>query len=84
MLERNDDSRPSFVKLADSLPTNLKNLPSTLNLSIMKTQIENGQSKTLTNTGSSFAKVLNPLVVGQSKRMNGTLVSEYRPEVEVS
>lgn len=75
MLERNDDSRPSFVKLADSLPTNFKNLPTTLNISLMKTQGENGQSKTLTNTTNSFSKVLNPLVVGQSKRMNGTLVS---------
>jgi hypothetical protein len=37
MLERNDDSRPSFVKLAEGLPSNFKNLPSTLNISLMRT-----------------------------------------------
>ncbi len=36
MLERNDDSRPSFTKLTESLPSNLKNLPSTMNISLMK------------------------------------------------
>ena len=36
MLERSEDSRPSFKKLADSLPTNMKNLPTTMNISFMK------------------------------------------------
>lgn len=35
MLERNDDSRPSFTKLAENLPTNIKNLPTTINLSVV-------------------------------------------------
>ncbi len=36
MLERSEDSRPSFKKIADSLPSNLKNLPATMNISVMK------------------------------------------------
>ena len=36
MLERSEDSRPSFKKLADSLPSNMKNLPTTMNISMMK------------------------------------------------
>lgn len=36
MLERSEDSRPSFKKLADSLPSNMKNLPTTMNISVMK------------------------------------------------
>ena len=36
MLERSEDSRPSFKKLADSLPSNMKNLPTTMNISFMK------------------------------------------------
>lgn len=72
MLERDDDSRPSFVKLADSLPSNLRTLPTTLNISLMK-PLENGDSKSQV---SGFSKVLNPLGGSRSsKRMQGTLVS---------
>ena len=35
MLERNDDSRPSFTKLVENLPTNIKNLPGSINLSVV-------------------------------------------------
>lgn len=84
MLERSEDSRPSFKKIADSLPSNLKNLPATMNISVMK-----GESKFLagSNQGSQFnsngfSKVLNPINNTRfSKKMGGTLVSEYRPNV---
>ena len=84
MLERNEDSRPSFKKLSDTLPSNLKNLPSTMNISMMKSE-----SKFLSgvNPGSKvntqgFSKVLNPINNSKfSKKMSGTLVSEYRPNV---
>lgn len=80
MLERNDDSRPSFVKLADSLPSNFKNLPTTLNISLAKTLGENNQASRVSGTSNGFSKVLNPLSNSRSsKRMTGTLVSEYRP-----
>ena len=72
MLERDDDSRPSFVKLAESLPSNLRTLPTTLNISLMKPS-EGGDSRSQV---SSFSKVLNPLGSSRaSKRMQGTLVS---------
>lgn len=35
MIERNDDSRPSFKKLCENLPTNIKNLPQSINLSVV-------------------------------------------------
>lgn len=35
MLERNDDSRPSFTKLASNLPSTVKNLPTSINLSVV-------------------------------------------------
>lgn len=35
MLERNDDSRPSFTKLAENLPTNIKNLSQNISLSVV-------------------------------------------------
>jgi hypothetical protein len=83
MLERNDDSRSSFTKLAESIPNNLKNLPTTLNISLMKTAGD--ASKVGGSAASGFSKVLNPLAGSRSsKRMTGTLVSEYRPEIEAS
>jgi hypothetical protein len=60
-----------------------------MNISLMK----NGETKILSGTsgvsqfGSSngFSKVLNPLNNTRiSKKMSGTLVSEYRPNVEAS
>jgi len=78
MLERNEDSRPSFTKLAQGLPNNLKNLPNTMSISLMK-----GESKILGKNQSvsqfnsnGFSKVLNPLNnTRTSKRLTGTLVS---------
>jgi hypothetical protein len=89
MLERNDDSRPSFTKLAGSLPTNLKNLPATLSISLMK---DNGSkrsnslsqgSKFLANSTANYSKVVNPLSNSRSstRRMQTSLASEYRPDI---
>jgi hypothetical protein len=83
MLERNDDSRPSFTKLSESLPTNLKNLPATLNISLMK---NNGAktnasmtqgSKFLANSTANYSKVINPLSNSRSssRRMQTSLAS---------
>jgi len=90
MLERSEDSRPSFKKIADSLPANLKNLPTTMNISFMKNSVAplmagksqfGGASKF---SSQGFSKVLNPMNSKASKRMSGTLVSEYRPVIETS
>ena len=35
MLERSEDMRPSFTKLAANLPTNVKNMGTTVHLSIV-------------------------------------------------
>lgn len=76
MLERNDDSRPSFTKLAESLPSNLKNLPSTMNISLMKSLDGTQNTKILGSSANGFSKVLNPLVASRSsKRMQGTLAA---------
>lgn len=82
MLERNEDSRPSFAKLEATLPTNLKNLPTTMSISLMKGGNNNlGQStskfmnSTLTN---NFSKVKSPLSESRGSK-RGTLTSEYRP-----
>jgi len=83
MLERNDDSRPSFTKLAESLPTNLKNLPATLNISLMKnngprTSASMSQgSKFLANSTANYSKIVNPLSNSRSstKRMQTSLAS---------
>jgi hypothetical protein len=92
MLERSEDSRPSFKKIADSLPANLKNLPTTMNISFMKNSVAPlmaGKSQFGTGGASKFSsqgfsKVLNPINSKGSKRMSGTLVSEYRPVIETS
>lgn len=58
-----------------------------MNISVMK-----GDSKFLSNTNqlssynpNGFSKVLNPINnTRYSKKMGGTLVSEYRPNIETS
>lgn len=58
-----------------------------MNISVMK-----GESKFLTGTNqmstynpNGFSKVLNPINnTRYSKKMGGTLVSEYRPNIETS
>lgn len=83
MLERNDDSRPTFSKLADTLPSNFKNLPSTMNISLMKSS----QAKSSAAMGASkfsmgssaMSKVVSPLSNSRSKKPPGSLASQYRP-----
>ena len=49
MLERNHDIRPSFKKLAMNLPTNIRNMSTNLNLSVVgkSTQHINKESSTM-------------------------------------
>ena len=67
MLERNDDSRVSFTKLSENLPTNIKTLPQTMNISMMKgTQPYQGNSKLLPPTG--YSKLINPIAISKNER----------------
>ena len=82
MLERSEDSRPSFKKLADSLPSNMKNLPTTMNISVMKNEskFSGGRSSfagsKMMNSQQGFSKVLNPINNSRfGKKSTGTLVS---------
>jgi hypothetical protein len=88
MLERSEDSRPSFKKIADALPANMKNLPTTMNISVMKNEGRLGGNTVFPGSKfqtQGFSKVLNPINNTKiGKRMSGTLVSEYRPMVETS
>lgn len=56
-----------------------------MNISLMKSLDGAQNTKILGNSTNGFSKVLNPLAASRnSKRMQGTLVAEYRPQIEVS
>lgn len=54
MLERNEDSRLTFTQLADKLPTNIKTLPTNIQLSVMKPAFD--------TKFSALTKVKNPIM----------------------
>ncbi|MFM7855065.1 MAG: hypothetical protein ACKO96_24850, partial [Flammeovirgaceae bacterium] len=67
-----------FTKLAQGLPNNLKNLPSTMSISLMKgdTKLSGLNQNVSQFSSNGFSKVLNPLNnTRTSKRLTGTLVS---------
>lgn len=90
MLERNDDSRPSFKKLCDNLPTNIKNLPQSINLSVVgrTTQHitkETGQrTKILPPVGYTKTIIPKPLDPSERNMHQTSLAAEYRPTVNAS
>jgi hypothetical protein len=72
MLERNDDSRPSFTKLAENLPTNIKNLSQTISLSVVgrttEHLIKEPKFKTKILPPLGYSKSIVPVPVDQSQR----------------
>jgi uroporphyrinogen-III synthase len=72
MLERNEDSRPSFKKLAENLPTNIKNLPSTINLSVVgrttEHVVKSSKYKTKILPPLGYSKSIAPVPKDQSER----------------
>ena len=86
MLERSSHSRPSFTKLAQQIPSTIKDLPQSISLSVVKSNkpslISNSSSRFLSSS-TRFSKVVNPLS-SSAKSNTGMLVSEYRPEIDAT
>lgn len=66
-MERNEDSRLSFTQLAEKIPTNVKILPKSIQLSVMRPSVAGLEGK------GGQTKVRNPVM--ESRLINPTIIN---------